>query len=316
MAPQHPELEPDPDAAIVAEGVSVVRGQTPILQAVSCRVPRGTCTAILGPNGCGKTTFTRTLTGACFMTSGRVRVLGERIGHTDIRALRRRIGVVNPSTETAGGHVQGAPGTVDSELSAQEAVMTGFFGTIGLYDTPTAQQRARAGSILDRVGLAHRRGLRLGLLSTGEQRRCLIARALVNRPELLILDEPTAGLDLAGREQVLATIDLILARPDPPTVLFITHHVEELSPRTAQVLFMKAGRITASGRPEDLITPESLTQTFGCKVFVKRVHGRWWPEVLPEAWGELVGEGGPGGQEDWGTGGLRAEGLRNGTDFG
>jgi iron complex transport system ATP-binding protein len=116
----------------------------------------------------------------------------------------------------------------------------------------------------------------------------MIARALVHTPELLILDEPTAGMDLAGREQVLATVELILTRPSPPTVLMITHHVEELSPRTSQVLLMRDGRITQAGRPQDVITPESLTSTFGCKVFVKRIHGRYWLEVLPEAWMELV----------------------------
>jgi len=276
----------DNQTAVVADQVNVIRGTTHILRGVTCTIPAGKCTAILGPNGCGKTTFMRTLTGQMFISSGTVRVLGETIGRTDIRSLRRRIAVVNPTADHGQAHLSGA--VVDAELSAHEAVMTGFFGTIGLYDQPSTDQDHHADSLLTQVGLSHRRDLRFALLSTGEQRRCLIARALAHVPELLILDEPTAGLDLAGREQVLATIDMTLQAPQPPAVLMITHHVEELSPHTDRVLLMREGNITASGTPDQVITPESLTKTFGCKVFVKKLHGRFWVEVLPEAWMELV----------------------------
>ncbi len=282
---QTSEEGPPPPAASV-RNLHVTRGQTHILRGVSCDIPAGRCTAILGPNGCGKTTFTRCLTGQMYITSGAVHVLGETFGRTDVRALRRRIGVVNPTTDVAGAHLSGA--VVDGDLSAHDAVCTGFFGTIGLYDTVDAAQHGLADHLLRQVGLEHRRDLRFSLLSTGEQRRALIARALVNRPELLILDEPTAGLDIAGRERVLATIEMIMAAPHPPTVLMITHHVEELSPRTVQVLLMREGRFIASGTPEETITPESLSETFGCKVFVKRLHSRYWLEVLPEAWLDLV----------------------------
>jgi len=111
---------------------------------------------------------------------------------------------------------------------------------------------------------------------------------LVNRPELLIFDEPTAGLDLAGREQVLATIDRVMHQPDPPAVLMITHHVEELSPDTHTVLLMRQGRLIAQGSPEQILTPERLSEAFGCKVFVERIHGRYWLKVLPEAWIDLI----------------------------
>ena len=280
------DTTPDHVLAAEATDVHVVRGSTRILDGVTCRIERGQCVAILGPNGCGKTTLARTLTGQMFVTSGTVRVLGQTLGQTDIRALRRQIGLVNPTTDSAGYHVVGA--VVDADLSATEAVCTGYFATVGLYDTVSDEQHERARTLLGHVGLSHRRDQRFGLLSTGEQRRALIARALVHMPQLLILDEPTAGLDLAGREQVLATIELILARPDAPAVLMITHHVEELSPRTSRVFLMKAGRFVAEGPPDQIITPERLTDVFGCRVYVRRLHGRYWLEVLPEAWLDFV----------------------------
>lgn len=276
-----------PCPAIDAHGLVLRRGTTTILDGITCTVPRGQAAAILGPNGCGKTTFARLLVGQLFPTAGQLTVLGQTLGHTDIRALRKRVGLVNPTTDSGSAHVSGA--VVDASLSATDAVCTGYFATVGLYDTPTANQRGHARQLLASVGLPHRLDHTLGTLSTGEQRRALIARALVHTPELLILDEPTAGLDLRGREQVLATVDRLLASPDPPAVLMITHHVEELPKQTAQVFLMQHGRFVAHGPPEQVITPEQLSKVFGCKVFVQERHGRYWLEVLPEAWLDLVG---------------------------
>jgi len=272
--------------AIDVQDLHVVRREIPIVDGVSCQLARGQCMALLGPNGCGKSTFAQTLTGQTFATAGRVSVLGQTLGQTDVRALRKRIGIVNTAPAGSGGSHRGV--VVDGSLSTIDAVCTGFFATVGLYEQVAEQQREHAMALLGQVGLGHRLDLRFAQLSTGEQRRAIIARALVHRPELLILDEPTNGLDLAGREQVLATIEMILASPDPPAVLFITHHVEELSPRTAQVVLMREGKFVATGSPEKIITPEALSEVFGCKVYVRRVHGRYWLEVLPEAWLDLI----------------------------
>lgn len=283
---------PNPSHTVPAaqvRGLRVVRHGTTILDNVTCTLERGRYTAILGPNGCGKTTFARCLLGQMYATAGKVTVLGQTLGQTDIRTLRRRIGFVNPTTDPGGAggyHVTGA--VVDADLSTTEAVITGYFGTVGLYDRYTDRQRGHARELLTLVGLPHRTDHRFGLLSTGEQRRALIARALVHVPELLILDEPTAGLDLAGREQVLATIEQVLQQPNAPAVLMITHHVEELSPNTHTVMLMKQGRFIAAGPPQTIITPERLSEAFGCKVFVEQIHGRYWLQVLPEAWIDLM----------------------------
>lgn len=290
MKAQDPNRDAFPDApAVDVRGLRVVRRDTVILDDLTCTLPRGKYTAILGPNGCGKTTFARCLLGQIYATAGSVAVLGQTLGQTEVRKLRKRIGIVNPTTDPGGAHgyhTQGA--VVDAGLSATEAVITGFFATIGLYDRYTDEQRDRARELLSLVGLSHRTDHRFGLLSTGEQRRALIARALVHVPELLILDEPTAGLDIAGREQVLATVEQLLSEPAPPAVLMITHHVEELSPRTDRVMLMSQGRIIAHGPPESIITPEHLSESFGCKVYVERIHGRYWLQVLPEAWVDLI----------------------------
>ncbi len=267
--------------AIEMRGVSVMRGEVEILRGVDWRLPRGSRCVVLGPNGSGKTTLMRVITGFMWPTRGTVEVLGERLGATDMRALRRRVVVVDPSERFG----------VDTDATALEAVLTGYFGTLALYDAVSAEQRDHAEHMLDVVRLAHRRGAKLETLSTGEKRRCLLARALVHLPELLILDEPTAGLDVSGRERLLATIDQLQRLHAGLTVVMVTHHVEEINPRTDQVVLLSGGKVAACGKPSEVISPESLTGVFGCKVYVQKRSGRWWLEVLPEAWLDLLRDG-------------------------
>ncbi len=276
--PLAPENRSSDNLSIDLRDVSVVRQDTPILDNVTWQVPRGGCAAILGPNGSGKTTLTRVIAGYEWPSSGRVTVLGQTLGQTDVRKLRQRLAVVNPAERFG----------VNAELTAQQVVLTGCFGTLGLYDQPTSEQADKADHLLCTVGLSHRNKHRYGLLSTGEQRRCLLARAMIDLPELLILDEPTAGLDIAGREHLLATLEQMLEKPDAPTLILVTHHVEELARATSQVIMLREGRIIAHGPPDTTITPETLSRVMGCKVFVSRRAGRFWLEVLPEAWPELL----------------------------
>ena len=271
--------------AVRLEHVSLRRGETLILDRVSGRIGAGETVALLGANGCGKTTLSRALLGQMWASDGAVQVLGETLGRTDVRALRRRIGVVNGATHAgpAGFHQTGA--LVNARLDAVAAVCTGFFATAGRYDRPTDAQRDAAVALLRAVGLGHRLSHPLMSLSTGEQRRAILARALVNAPEFVILDEPTAGLDLPGREQMLAALaELRRSRPRP-TVLLITHHVEEIPGDADRVWLMRAGRLTHDGAPARVLTDAALSETFGCTVQVARNHGRYWVQVAADSWG-------------------------------
>jgi iron complex transport system ATP-binding protein len=202
-------------------------------------------------------------------------VLGQRFGETDLNELRESIRLVQAT----------GPVEFDPEETTERVVMTGFFGTVGLFKetTPAMQQRAR--KLIAQVGLKLEAQQPFRTLSSGERMRCLIARALVVKPKLLILDEPTAGLDLLAREQVLETVHhLIQQSKSRPTLLLITHHVEELLPETSQVLLLKNGQAFAAGAPEKVVTSAQLSAVYNCPVRVTRRDGRFWWHVQSSAW--------------------------------
>src|SRR5258706_11404789 len=181
------------------------------------------------------------------------------------------------------------PYDVDPSLTAMEVVLTGFFNSIGLYKVPTASMRMEAARLLRQVGLHEHSNQNYETLSSGERVRALIARALVQRPRLLILDEPTAGLDLLAREQILATIQSLFEQPhDPPTTVLITHHIEELPPATSNVLLLSEGQAAAVGGPDDVLKPEILSSLYACPVQVRKSAGRFYLEVHPDAWREML----------------------------
>ena len=266
-------------------GAGVRRGESWILRGVDWSVPAGAAAAILGPNGSGKSTLARILACHLWPTEGEAAVLGGRLGEANLLDVRRSIRLVQPA----------GPYDVDPALTAREVVLTGFFGTIGLYDAVTDAMAAEAGRLLQQVGLAHVAAHTYATLSSGERVRALIARALAVRPGLLLLDEPTAGLDLLAREQVLATVQRLFdgTRPaDRPTVVMITHHVEELPPATSHVLLLAEGRVAASGTPEQVLRSEVLSRAYDFAVEVRRSNGRYYVEVHPRAWEQLLAQSG------------------------
>src|SRR5882724_966406 len=189
----------DGTAAIELTDVGFRRDGRWILHKLNWRVEAGSCAAILGPNGSGKSTLTRIVAGHLWPTAGRVRVLGETFGEVDLHALRRGLRLVQSTSAVE----------LDPDLTAHEVAVTGLFGTVGLYDEVDPEMHDAAADVMDRVGLHQVATHRYNTLSNGERMRCLIARAMVVRPRLLLLDEPTAGLDLLAREQVLATIQAL-----------------------------------------------------------------------------------------------------------
>jgi iron complex transport system ATP-binding protein len=253
---------------IVLEDVSVVLAARTVVSRVSWNVARGSCAALLGPNGCGKSTLLRVISGYQYPTHGRVRVLGETFGATNLNDLRRGIRLVQP------------PNFYDLEpdLNVHQAVLTGFFGTLGLFAEATLKMHARANVVIAQLGLSHLRERPYQTLSTGERTRVLIARAMVEPAELLLLDEPTTGLDLPSREAVLSTIEG-LAKQGGPTVVMTTHHVEELPGSTSNVLLMEAGQVAASGSPKEVLTGERLSRVYRTPVTVHCDNGRYYLHV-------------------------------------
>jgi iron complex transport system ATP-binding protein len=261
-------------------GVGVLSGPTWILRDIHWTLPAGALGAILGPNGSGKSTLARILAGHLFPTAGHVSVLGQTFGEAVLHDLRRAIRLVQPA----------GPYDVQNDLTTTDVVVTGFFSTLALYDEPTAAMRSRAEAVLEQVGLSAVAGHRYDSLSSGERVRALIGRALVSHPRLLLLDEPTAGLDLLAREQVLATIRRLHAEPEPqrPAIVLITHHTEELPPETASVLLLDQGRAAACGAMPQVLREETLSKVYRCPLHVRRSGGRYYVEVHAESWRELL----------------------------
>jgi iron complex transport system ATP-binding protein len=269
----------NPPAAIELRDVGVRRGTRWILRDIWWMVETGVCAAILGPNGSGKSTLTRIIGAHLFPSAGECAILGRRFGETNLQELRQAIRLV----QAAG------PYDVEPTLTTRDVVLTGFFGTLSLYDEPTLEMEHEAVGLLEQVGLSHVAEQTYATLSSGERVRSLIARALAARPKLLLLDEPTAGLDLLAREQVLATVQRLFDNPlSAPTVVMVTHHVEELPPATSRVLLLDDGKVAASGTPSEVLRPEILAQVYRCPLEVRHDGGRWSVHVHPRAWEWLL----------------------------
>jgi iron complex transport system ATP-binding protein len=269
----------DQPPALRLTNVGLRRGETWILRDLNWQIPQGVCAAILGPNGSGKSTLTRILACHYWPTEGESSVLGANFGDANLPDLRKSIRLVQPT----------GPYDIDAELTAREVVLTGFFGTLGLYDPTDSAMITEADRLLLQVGLPHVADHIYATLSSGEKVRNLIARALVREPRLLLLDEPTAGLDLLAREQVLATVQALFETDQAlPTVVFITHHVEELPPATSHVLLLDQGRAAAIGTPAQVLQNDILSRVYRCPVEVRLEAGRHYVQVHPTAWRELL----------------------------
>lgn len=255
------------DLVVRMDGVGVRRGATALLDRVDWRVELDEKWVILGPNGAGKTTLLRLAATELHPTSGTVHVLGELLGRTDVFDLRPRLGF---SSASLASRVPGDEVVSDLVVSAGYAVLGRWRESYADLDN------ARATGLLAALGVVGLAGRRFGTLSEGERKRVLIARALMTDPELLLLDEPAAGLDLGGREDLLARLATLAADPDAPATVLVTHHVEEIPPGFTHAMLMREGAVVAQGLLDSVLTEENLAKTFDVDLVLQRSGGRFF----------------------------------------
>lgn len=258
--------------ASVAElaGVTIRRGDAVLLNNVSLIVDESDRWVVIGPNGAGKTTLLQLLAAQMYPSEGVVGLLGEVIGTVDVFELRPRIGL----TSSALAH------RIPDSESVRDLVVSAAYGVVGrwreLYDQSDLD---RADQLLRSLRVDQLAERTFGTLSEGERKRVQIARALMTDPELLLLDEPAGGLDLAGREALVATLSGICRDPYSPATVLVTHHVEEIPDGITHALLLDQGRVVAAGPIEQTLTSANLTATFGMPLEVGHANGRW------NAWG-------------------------------
>lgn len=260
--------------AVSFSEVSVVRDGRSILHAVDWDVGPEDRWVVLGPNGSGKTTLLQ-VAGARLMPSrGSVSVVGARFGRSDLRTVRARVSLVSAATVRL----------LRPFLSARDVVVTGR--DAALYPIPhryTEEDWAAADRALWRVAGPDAISLRaapIGVLSEGERQRVLLARALMGTAELILLDEPAAGLDLAARERLVAQLGSLASDPSVPAMVLVTHHLEEVPPGFTHGLLLAGGRRVAAGPLEEILTPSLVSECYGLRVEVARRGGRWWAHAV------------------------------------
>jgi iron complex transport system ATP-binding protein len=255
-------------------GVAVVRDGVAILDGIDWDIGPGERWAILGPNGSGKTTLLRVAGMRLLPTRGMVEVLGETYGRSDARQVRPRVAFVSQSI------LRGLRPT----LSAHEVVLTGRDAALETwwhrYDE---EDHRRARRLLERAGLTGADERPFGVLSEGERQNVLLARSLMAEPELLLLDEPAAGLDLGARERLVMYLATLAADPGTPPLVLVTHHVEELPTGITHAGLVRGGRLTASGPVSEVLTSEAVSLCFGIPITVEQSEGRWTAHADIEA---------------------------------
>lgn len=242
------------------------RDGTDILQDIRWQVMRGEHWAVLGANGAGKSSLLSIVAGYEWPSRGHVAVLGETYGRCDMRALKERIGWVSSALFS----------WLPARQRACEVAATGIHATIGKWHALSDEDLARADDALRSIGGHGFRDKPYGILSQGEKQRVMIARALITKPELLILDEPCAGLDPGAREKLIYDLDRLCATEDGPTLVLVSHHVEEIPTHGTHGLLLKQGRVLAAGALGKVLTHELLSELYDYPCEVRSANGRYW----------------------------------------
>ena len=258
-------------AAASLNDVTVTRSGKEILSGVSLEIGEGERWAVLGPNGAGKSTLMRLLSTRLHPTRGTVDILGERLGRVDIFELRPLIGLAS----------QELADTIPPEELVENVVVTAGYSVVGRwreeYDEVDLE---RARTLLAAFGVGELGQRHFGTLSTGERKRVLAARALMTDPELLLLDEPAAGLDLGGRESLVRTLGRLAKDPATPVTVLVTHHVEEIPPGYTHVALVRKGKLVAAGPIAETLTSQNLTATFGLPLIAEQRGERFTARSL------------------------------------
>jgi iron complex transport system ATP-binding protein len=254
------------EAVVGMTGVDVVRGETHLLRGVDWTVDADHRWVVLGPNGAGKTTLLQLAAAQMHPTRGEVRLLGETLGAVDVFELRPRIGLTSAALAA---RIESAEKTGDIVVSAGYAVVGRWREQYDVHDL------TRAGMLMQQWGVEQFAHRPFGTLSEGERKRAQIARALMPDPELLLLDEPGAGLDLGGREDLVARLSDLAKYHYAPAQVLVTHHVEEIPPGYTHALLLRGGEVVAAGPADDVLTDSALSETFGLSLSLSRTNGRF-----------------------------------------
>ena len=257
--------------AVALRGVTVRRDGVPVLDGIDWQVQRSERWVVLGPNGSGKTTMLQVAGARLWPTSGRVQVLGAELGRVDVRTLRPRVALVSGAVTRQ----------LRPDVTAREVVASGRFGALETWwHTYGAPDWEKADRLLAQGGVGEIADRSYGVISEGERQQVLLARALMSDPELVLLDEPFAGLDLGARERLLLRLRALASDPGSPPIVLVTHHCEEIPPGFTHGGLMRAGRLIAAGPLGDVITSQHVSTCFDLDVTVGRSDGRWWSRAV------------------------------------
>jgi iron complex transport system ATP-binding protein len=246
--------------------VTVRRGRATLLDGIDWTVEEDERWVILGPNGAGKTTLLQVAAALIHPTTGVAGILDEVLGTVDVFELRPRIGLTSAALAER----------IPRDERVHDVVVSASYGVVGRWrESYDDLDHDRAGSLLVELGVPHLTDRTFGTLSEGERKRVQIARALMSDPELLLLDEPAAGLDLGGREDLVSTLSVLAADPDSPATVLVSHHVEEIPPGFTHALLLRAGRVVAAGLLDHVVTEANLSAAFGMPLVVSQQDGRW-----------------------------------------
>jgi iron complex transport system ATP-binding protein len=253
-------------AVLEFAGVTVRRGRSTLLEDIYWTVEEDERWVILGPNGAGKTTLLQVAAAQLHPTVGVAGILEEVLGTVDVFELRPRIGLTSASLAER----------IPRGETVRDVVVSASYGVVGRwreeYDT---LDHDRAEELLEELGVKQLAQRTFGTLSEGERKRVQIARALMTDPELLLLDEPAAGLDLGGREDLVSTLSVLALDPDSPATVLVSHHVEEIPPGFSHVLLLRDGKVVAAGLLDQVLTEENLSTTFAMPLLLQHAAGRW-----------------------------------------